>query len=190
MLGFMFTPQMGNLIPAGVPWGADNGRFNAPEKYTDEGYLGWLNERDPALCLFAVAPDVLADHAATINLSRPLFPRIRAAGYQAAFVAQDGWSEADTPWDEFDVLFIGGTTAFKLGRGGDAILAARKCGKPVHMGRVNSFSRLRLAAAAGCASADGTFLKFAPDINEPRMLRWLDRLAELRFFEYDERLHQ
>jgi hypothetical protein len=181
MLGFMFTPQMGNRIPPGVPWGADNGCFSAPEKYTDDGYLGWLADRDPTHCLFAVGPDVLADHAATVELSRPLFPRIRALGYPVAFVAQDGWSEGDTPWDEFDVLFIGGTTAFKLGRGGDAILAARQRGKPVHMGRVNSYSRLRLAAAAGCASADGTFLKFGPDINEPRLLRWLDQLAELLF---------
>jgi hypothetical protein len=164
-----------------VVWAADNGRFSAPEKYTDAGYLAWLAARDPTCCLFAVAPDVLADHAATVELSLPLLPRIRALGYRAAFVAQDGWDEATAPWDALDVLFIGGTTAFKLGRGGDAILAARKRGKPVHMGRVNSYLRLRLAAAVGCASADGTFLKFGPDVNEPKMLRWLNRLDELIF---------
>ena len=181
MLGFMNTPQMANTMPPDAIWAADNGRFSAPEKYTDDGYLGWLMEQPSERCLFAVAPDVLADHLATIELSRPLFPRIRAAGYRAAFVAQDGWSESDTPWDEFDVLFVGGTTEFKLGRGCDAVMAARARGKRTHMGRVNSFSRLRLAAAVGCDSADGTFLKFAPDINEPRMLRWLNQLSALRF---------
>jgi hypothetical protein len=30
----------------------------------------------------------------------------------------------------------------------------------------------------GCASADGNFLATAPDINERRMLRWLDRIAQ------------
>lgn len=181
MLGFMNTPQMANVLPPDVIWGADNGRFSAPERYTDEGYLGWLAMQPAERCLFATAPDVVADHEATIALSRPLFPRLRAAGYRAAFVAQDGWRAETTPWDEFDVMFIGGTTAFKLTRGGLAIAAAREHGKWVHMGRVNSFKRLRVAAAAGCDSADGTFLKFAPEHNERRMLVWLQRLSELHF---------
>ena len=121
------------------------------------------------------------DHKATVEMSRPLLPRIRAAGYPAAFVAQDGWSDNDTPWDDLDVLFIGGSTEFKLGLGGIAISAARQRGKAVHMGRVNSFLRLRLAAAAGCQSADGTYLNFGPDVNEPKLLRWLDKLAAIEF---------
>lgn len=177
MLGFMNTPQMANAMPPGVPWGADNGRFSAPQLYTDDGYLEWLGEQPADRCLFATAPDVLADHAATIEMSLPLFPRIRAAGYRAAFVAQDGWSESSTPWDDFDAIFIGGTDDFKLGLGAKAIEAGKRRGKHAHMGRVNSFKRLRLAAVLGCDSADGTFLKFAPDINEPRMLHWLDRLS-------------
>lgn len=181
MLGFMNTPQMGNEMPAGVLWGADNGRFNAPELYTDDGYLGWLKEQSREQCLFATAPDVLADHAATVELSLPLLPRLRSLGYRAAFVAQDGWQDETTPWDEFDVMFIGGSTAFKLGRGGLAIAAARERGKTVHMGRVNSYRRLRLAALLGCETADGTFLKFGPDVNEPRMLHWLDQLSAMPF---------
>jgi hypothetical protein len=176
MLGFMNTPQMKNKMPHNAPWGADNGRFSNPDAYTDDGYLGWLKEQPGKRCLFAVAPDVLGDHKATVELSLPLLPRLRNLGYQAAFVAQDGWSEHNTPWGEFDVLFIGGTTGFKLGRGACAIAAGQARGKWIHMGRVNSFSRLRVAAALGCNSVDGTFLKYAPDINEPRMLRWFDEL--------------
>jgi hypothetical protein len=177
MLGYMNTPQMANILPPGVTWAADNGRFSAPAQYTDAGYLGWLARQPMERCLFAVAPDVLADHTATIHLSRPLFPRLRALGYRAGFVAQDGWREYDTPWDEFDCLFLGGSTTFKLGRGAAAVAAARARGKWAHMGRVNSYRRLRLAAAIGCHSADGTFLKFGPDVNEPRMLAWLEALA-------------
>jgi hypothetical protein len=176
MLGFMNTPQMGNEMPVDVAWGADNGRFSNPDGYTDDGYLGWLREQPVNRCLFAVAPDVLGDHRATIELSLPLLPRLRDLGYPAAFVAQDGWSEHDTPWSEFDVLFIGGTDKFKLGRGGEAVASARRKGKRAHYGRANSYSRLRLAVALGCETADGTFLKHAPDINEIRMLRWFDRL--------------
>lgn len=177
MVGFIRTPNMGNQnMPSSATWAADNGRFSAPETYTDDDYLGWLGMQRRETCLFATAPDVLADHAATVEMSLPLFPRLRRLGYLAAFVAQDGWSEDNTPWSEFDVLFVGGTTMFKLGAGGESISAARRRGKTVHMGRVNSYKRLRLAAALGCASADGTFIKFAPDQNEVRMLRWLEQL--------------
>lgn len=176
-IGFIGTPRGGNIIPDWITWAADNGRFSAPQDYTDEIYLDWLARRNKKTCLFATAPDVLADHYATVELSRPLFPMLRAAGYKPAFVVQDGWNDLTTPWHEFDVLFIGGTTDFKLAYGGEAIRIGRLRGKRVHMGRVNSFTRLRLAAAAGCHSADGTFLKFGPDVNEPRLLRWLDQLV-------------
>jgi hypothetical protein len=177
-LGFMLTPNMRNRLPEDVRWAADNGRFSAPEKYTDQRYLSWLDRHDASRCLFATAPDVLADHDATVCLSLPVLGRIRAVGYKAAFVAQDGWCEATTPWDDFDVLFLGGTTKFKLSCG-DAINAAHRRGKPIHMGRVNSYRRLRVAAAMGCASADGTFLKFGPDVNTPRLLGWFDSLQPM-----------
>ena len=183
MIGFMLTPQMGNAVPMNAVWAADNGRFSSPEKYTDDGYLSWLLRQPVSSCLFAVAPDVLADHEATVELSCPLLPRIRSIGCPAAFVAQDGWEPSTTPWDDFDVLFIGGTTKFKLGRGGEAISYALQRGKRVHMGRVNSYRRLRLAAVLGCTSADGTFLKAAPDINEPKMLRWMNNLISSPMLE-------
>jgi hypothetical protein len=176
MLGFIHVPRRREALPDGCIWAADNGRFSAPWEYTDEAYLRWLGSQDRERCLFATAPDVLADHMATVELSRPLFPHLRALGYRAAFVAQDGWQDATTPWDEFDVLFLGGTTSFKLGVGANAIASAQARGKATHMGRVNSFTRLRVAAAMGCDSADGTYLKFGPDINTPKMLAWLDRL--------------
>lgn len=175
-LGFLNTPQMWNVVPDTI-WAADNGRYAAPEKYSDVKYLAWLMKRDPSRCLFATAPDVVGDHAATVELARPMLAAIGALGYPPAFVAQDGWDEATTPWDLFDVLFIGGTTTFKLSHGGEAISAARRRGKRVHMGRVNSYLRLRLAAAAGCHSADGTFVKFGPDRRGRELLGWLDRLV-------------
>lgn len=184
MLGFMNTPEMNNAMPAGIPWGADNARFASPEKYADARYLNWLQAQDKTTCLFATAPDVLGDHAATVQMSIPLLPTLRAIGYPPAFVAQDGFSIDDTPWALFDVLFIGGTTKFKLGAGLVACTEARRRGKRVHMGRVNSFKRLAIAADAGCSSADGTFLKYAPDLNEKRMLRWFDKL-ERRYAEQD-----
>jgi hypothetical protein len=169
-------PALKHTMPPDVPWGADSGRFNAPQLYSDDSYLEWLRAQPIERCLFATAPDVLTDHAATVELSRPMFSRIRDLGYPVAFVAQDGWGEETTPWDEFDILFVGGSNEFKLSRGGEAVAVSLRRGKKAHMGRANSYRRLRLALLLGCDTADGTFLKFSPDINELRMLRWFERL--------------
>lgn len=175
-LGFLKTPHMGNVIPPGVVWAADSGRYSSPQLYSDEAYLRWLARHPVERALFATAPDVLADHAATVALSAPMFPQLRRLGYHPAFVAQDGWTEDGTPWDDFDWLFIGGTNTFKLGRGGEAIRVALARGKQVHMGRVNSYKRLRLAAAMGCSSADGTMIAFGPDRRTAEVLGWLNKL--------------
>lgn len=178
-LGFLLTPRMGNQFDllAG-PWAADNGCYSAGGAFDLGAYLAFLDQRSWAArtCLFAPAPDVVGDADATWARSAPVLPEIRARGFRAALVAQDGL--CNPPWDEFDVLFIGGSTRFKLSHEArDLTAAAVARGKPVHMGRVNSETRLRTAAMWGCRSADGTFLAFGPDVNEPKMLRWLDEIA-------------
>ena len=177
-LGFLLTPDMGNRIPEGVPLGADNACYSNPDGYSDDRYIDHLNRFSKDTCLFAPAPDVVGDHAATVIRSVQMLRRIRDAGYPAAFCAQDGWDEATTPWDDFDVLFVGGTTAFKFRGGRMAVRAAQRRGKKTHMGRVNSRDRLRAAAAIGCDTADGTFLRFGPDVNTPRLFAWLDSLDQ------------
>lgn len=166
----MLQPGMGNLPPDGQPWAADNGRFSSPETYSDERYLDWLAKRPgKERCLFATAPDVVGDARATLALSMPMLPRIRALGYRVAFVAQDGQENLPVPWDDFDVLFIGGTTAWKLSAQAERLAReAKRRGKWVHMGRVNSKRRMVYAKFIGCDSADGTVLRFDPkrDVQE------------------------
>jgi hypothetical protein len=177
-LGFMITPDMGNRIPDDAMIAADNACFNNPEAYSNERYERLLHKMPRGRTLFATAPDVLGSHSATVERSGPMLRRIRFLGLPSAFVAQDGWEEETTPWDELDVLFIGGTTGFKFRGGREACYAAKRKKKRCHMGRVNSFERLRAAAAIGCDSADGTYLKFGPDVNWPKLKRWLDHLTE------------
>lgn len=174
LIGYIDTPAQGNRRPAGVQWCADNGCFG--KGYPgDEKWLAWLakNADDASTCLFATAPDVVGDAAATLARSVPFLPAIRALGYPAALVAQDGLEDLDVPWDEFDVLFIGGSTDWKLGPAARALVTEAKArGKWVHMGRVNSERRYRIAHEMGCDSADGTFLTFGPKILLPRLLSW------------------
>lgn len=175
LLGQIITPASGNKLLPGVEWCADNAVYT--NRYPgDEKYLAWLADRTwaAALCAFAVAPDVVGDAAATLARSAPMLPRIRALGLPVALAAQNGLETLHVPWNEFDVLFIGGDTTWKLGTQARSLATdARQRGKGVHMGRVNSHRRLQHAATIGCDSADGTYLAFGPDQNLPRLLYWL-----------------
>ena len=66
-------------------------------------------------CLFVVCPDVVGDAAATLALYRTWAHEIKRYG-PVAFVAQNGQESHPLPV-AFDWLFIGGTTAWKLGPG-------------------------------------------------------------------------
>lgn len=173
LIDCIVTPAQGNRIPEGAWICADNGCFG--KGYPgDEAWWAWVQTLPAARCRFAVAPDVVGDALATLERSMPWLPKIRALGIPAAFVAQDGLQDLGVPWDAFDVLFIGGTTEWKLGRYARSLTAEAKArGKWVHMGRVNSASRLRYAFHTGCDSADGTYVAFGPDANLPKVLGWL-----------------
>jgi hypothetical protein len=175
----MMTPDMGNRIPNDdSQLAADNACFNNPEAYSNARYEKFLYRMPRQRTLFATAPDVLGNHKATVELSIPMLRRLRFLGFKSAFVAQDGWKEDSTPWDDMDSIFIGGSTAFKFRGGRAAVEAARKRGKWCHMGRVNSLQRFRAALAIGCDSADGTFLKFGPNTNWLILKYWFDHINE------------
>jgi hypothetical protein len=178
LIGQIATPAAGNRVEPGRHWCADNAVFAG--KYPgDDAYLTWLADRQrfAADCQFVVAPDVVGDAVATLALSAPMLPRIRALGFPVAFVAQDGLEDLTVPWDAFDCLFIGGSTEWKVGRAAAGLVAeAKRRGKWVHMGRVNSRERIQYAAAIGCDSVDGTYLAFGPTQNLPKVLRWLREL--------------
>jgi hypothetical protein len=64
----------------------------------------------------------------------------------------------------FDVLFIGGSTEWKLGQHAiDCIRWAKRLGLPVHVGRVNSQRRFRHFQLVGADFCDGTGPVYAPD---------------------------
>lgn len=177
-LGCITTPAQGNRVPEGAYWCADNGCFS--DAYPgDAKWWAWLQTRPwpLALCAFAVAPDVVGNAAATLERSAPWLPLIRSLGYPAAFVAQDGLENLPVPWDEFDVLFIGGTTDWKLGTAARSLVGEAKArGKSVHCGRVNSYRRLSYMHHIGVDSADGTVLARGGDTNLHRPLWWLHKV--------------
>jgi hypothetical protein len=180
LLGCMTTPAQGNKIPDGAMYACDNGKFGKGWPGA-EPWFGWLTRTVTRYgadrCLWAVAPDVPFDAASTLVESLPWLTRIRQLGIPAAFAAQDGCENGHVPWDEFDVLFLAGSTEWKIGPVACRLSEeAHARGKTVHMGRVNSRRRMQIADVYGCDSADGTFLAFGPDTNLPQLLGWLSEL--------------
>lgn len=187
-LGFIKTPVQGNALIEGVVWCADNGCFG--KGYPgDERWITWLGNLRPHrdLCLFATAPDVVGKAEESLNRSLPWLEPIRELGFPAALVAQDGMEDLDIPWDGFDALFIGGSTEWKLSEAARGLIVeANSRGKHTHLGRVNSRKRIRLAHSWGCDSVDGTYLRFGPTVNLPKLLRWMDETNSLTYLTSHE----
>lgn len=177
-LGCIITPHQGNVtFPDEWDVIADNGCFSG--RWTYRHWFDWLLGL-PRSVRFVVCPDVfdLAGgecHSATLERWQQIAPAIERHGFTPAFVCQVGANVGNLPTNA-PVLFLGGTTEWKLGP--DAWEIARHKGdRWVHMGRVNSKRRLDTARMMGCDSVDGTYLTFGPDVNLPRLLGWL-RSAE------------
>lgn len=175
-IGWMVTPEMGNRLPTHGWWAADNGCFTNPTGFSWEKYERWLAPRLEAhgdRLLFATYPDVPFDSDATLarfdeyHSRMSQFPR-------RAIVTQDGMHSEDLRWDDIEAVFVGGTTEWKTGQESTAIcLDAKRRGKWVHMGRVNSLQRIKAAQTMGCDSADGTYLRYGPEINTPKLVEWM-----------------
>ncbi len=172
-LGVFFNPASSNYRnqdPCGLPWAADNGGYRGVNVLAFERMLNTLHLRQLPRCLFVVAPDVLANANATTASFFQWLPMLKRYGWPIAYVAQDGLMVLTTPWRYFDVLFIGGTTRFKLGVEAYTLCGyAKALGKGVHIGRVNSPTRLEMFSDVA-DSVDGTATSMYGDVYIPIML--------------------
>lgn len=154
-------------------WAADNGCFS--DNWDHGRWRTWLERT--AGSLFAVVPDVVGDATATRRRWDEHANTVTDAKHRPAYVLQDGEQSDRVPWDEAAAVFVGGSTGFKMSFDAERLAReARSRGLWVHMGRVNSLRRLRIAASWGCQSADGTFLAYGPNENVPRLVKWLRSL--------------
>jgi len=149
-------------LKQGLPWAYDNGCYSGFDP------VRWLHTLDAhetyrETCLFVTCPDVVGNALATLEKWRTWMPVIVERGWPVAFVAQDGQEFHPFP-PEFDTLFVGGTTEWKLSpRADDCIRRAQALGKWVHVGRVNTQRRIRHFQRIGVDSVDGTAIAFEPD---------------------------
>jgi hypothetical protein len=163
-MGQGWTPQHGiyrSRLGRGVYWCLDNGVFT--EKFILDYWLEKINALSEykETCLFIVIPDVIKKCKETLEQFSHY--RNMVKDFPVALVSQDGIKEQtkNIPWDDFDCLFVGGSDEHKLGEEGAWIIQeAKKRNKWVHVGRVNSVSRIIKFWQAD--SWDGTHLGFMP----------------------------
>lgn len=175
LVGRLVSPRSGNRVRPGERWAGDNDSFKA----WDEGRFRRMLDRVASWpdCLFVAAPDVVADARATLDRFRAWRDEITARGLPVALVGQDGAESLDLPWHAFDALFVGGSTAWKLSAAAaDLAAEAKRRGRWVHVGRVNTRRRLKIAYDLGADSVDGTGWSMFPDKYLGRHLPYLATL--------------
>lgn len=177
-IGLMSQPTT-HPAKTGWIWAADNGCFTTSATWRDSKWMSWLEKPHPISgCLFAVVPDVVGDHEATMDRFRRYANRVRELRYPVAFVAQDGATVKTIPWSDLDCLFIGGTTDFKQGLVAERLAnEARVRDKWVHVGRINSLKRL-MHWNGVADSSDGTHLTYGPKKKADEVARWVRALRQ------------
>lgn len=173
-IGRLFCPRDGNSSSQamGLQWAADNGAYTGFEEVAFLRML--LKLKGLPNCLFVVAPDVVGNWQATSDLFDRWHGTIRSAGFPVAYVAQDGLRRQFVPWSQCDALFIGGSTEFKLSDdAGDVAAEAKRQGKWLHMGRVNTLRRIKRARSWRCDSIDGSGFSMFPDVKIAQAIKWI-----------------
>lgn len=177
-LGILLSPACGNgierTISSGLPWAIDNGAFSG---FDAEAYMKLVAKCEGHQrhgLRWVTAPDVVGDHDATLALFDQWGMYLMRRHLPIAFVAQDGCTRGDIPWDYIECLFIGGTTEWKLSQHVVTLIlvAKMKC-IPVHVGRVNSRKRIRWCFDQGVASVDGTSMSRFSETYLPKFTAYI-----------------
>ena len=177
--GVMATPAHNGValgIQEGRRFAVDNENFT--RGFNPDRFFQYLEKLQPwrSRWLFSACPDVVGNAQATLELYAEWAHQIKPF-CPVAFVAQDGQEALELPV-AFDWLFIGGTTEWKMGHGADeCIRRAKRLGKPVHVGRVNSIKRMAYFKLVEVDSVDGTFPIYEPDTAKRRLEKALAQPA-------------
>jgi hypothetical protein len=148
-------------------WAAENGAWSDKLAKRDfdgprfEEFLGWI-ALQPFPPKWIALPDIVVGGLDSLALSLAWLARLRAhdafAGQALMLVVQDGVGPEDVAALIGPLLgiFVGGSTEWKLATMKQWAALARSRDALCHVGRVNTARRIRLCAAAGVDSFDGT----------------------------------
>lgn len=115
-------------------------KFDAPK------YVEMLRKfiHTPHILRWVTAPDVVGDCKETYKKFGVWGEVLNGFGFDVAYVLQDGQTFDSIPLSDIRCVFLGGTDDFKLSREAYRLCARCKdAGKIIHIGRVNSYIRIR-----------------------------------------------
>jgi hypothetical protein len=146
----LMVSARGVLRHEGMPYALDNGAWTAYQsgEVFDESAFGRALEALGERADFVVVPDIVA--------------RLRGLGAPMALAVQDGMTAADVaPYlgagrEKALVIFVGGTTEWRLASLPAWIELARKQHVHCHVGRVNTLKRIKYCVGCGAHSFDGS----------------------------------
>ncbi len=170
-IGLLFSPDGWRTPPFYMPYAIDNGAFI---NWDEDNFFFTLRKakmlkRDP---LWVVCPDVVGDAEKTIEQWHKYSKKI---DFPLAFACQDGMEPQDVPQEAF-CCFIGGSTDFKLNHADKF----KGIAPWLHVGRVNSLSRMEWAKNIGADSIDGTGFFRARDKKYYDFIRWFEGDPQLK----------
>jgi hypothetical protein len=180
--GYLVQPRawtsIDRLADSGRCWAADNDCFQRLDVEAYWSLITRISRVDRSQFLWVACPDVVANAQETCNRWVEWYPQLEYLGLPAAFVGQDGIEAIpdQIPWHQMAALFIGGSTAWKLSDHAESLMReAKRRGKLVHVGRVNSLCRIRdvLMMCPSADSIDGRQFSAWPDQHIPRGLQWI-----------------
>lgn len=156
-----FPGRVGNLFSPGAwqspitTYALDNGRYSAVDANWSE--LEWHKLIGKAQAFryppeWILCPDVVRDWGATVRDWALWSPRLRRLGWDLALAVQDGATIEQVQQMAPDVVFVGGSTAWKW----KTVEAWAATFPRVHVGRVNSMRRAWECSHMGVESVDGT----------------------------------
>jgi hypothetical protein len=154
----LMVSAKGVLRTEGFRYALDNGAWHAHVRgieFDEEAFLRALAMLG-AGADWVVLPDVVAGGVASLQYSMAWAPRV--LGVRRMLAVQDGMTAADVRpcLREVAGIFVGGSTEWKLATMEAWGALAHEVGKIMHVGRVNTITRIRQCAAAGATSFDGS----------------------------------
>ncbi|NER37730.1 MAG: hypothetical protein F6J93_27845 [Oscillatoria sp. SIO1A7] len=138
-----------------LPYALDNGAwpaFKNERPWSESQFLELVDRaaRCPLPPKFLIVPDAVADCGRTLEGWHRWYPELKSLGWPLAFAVQDGIKTEQVP-EEADLIFVGGTTEWKLRT------LRHWCDRyPCHIGQINTGKRLWQCHEACAQSVDGT----------------------------------
>lgn len=139
-----------------MPYALDNDAYIAFSQKKEWSAPAWREMLQWAMMtgfkpIWCLVPDVVANRQATLDNWKIYALEASKYGWSLAFAVQDGMTPKDVP-NEADVVFVGGTDAFKF----RSLPIWVEHFQRVHVGRVNSIRDLEICDRLGAESVDGS----------------------------------